>query len=437
MRKYLIVILCFSFMLASNIVWAHEGGEEDIFSEDDIFSEEESVVPIEEKTDDSILEIVTGESTTFSGEISANFGYDVTRKCLEGDQDCGDNPYSTSVESDLLLDVRLTKGIKSFADLWVSYSPQENEFDPDDEHLQTTLKEFFVDANIARKIYFRFGKQNLKWGRGYLWNPTDLISEDRKDFSDIDARREGIYGLKMHVPFGTTWNIYGFINASGANRTDEFAVAGKLEVLLPNDIEMSVSAWKKKDYVAVYGLDFATHKFNMDLRGEMSLSHGDNRHRLEIKDGEYLDTEVTDEWVPRLCVGFTKYFDFKDVNDRISVTGEFYYNHGGYEHDMLEDEVTRDRFLEGDYFESNNYGKYYAALFSSYSKFILSDMTLNLNALGNLSDSSFMMSSGVTYGFVNNVWLNFDINAYLGAENREYTLHGNAIGTDISINLTF
>jgi hypothetical protein len=104
---------------------------------------------------------------------------------------------------------------------------------------------------------------------------------------------------------------------------------------------------------------------------------------------------------------------------------------------MLEDEVTRDRFLEGDYFEPNNYGKYYAALFSSYSKFILSDMTLNLNALGNLSDSSFMMSSGVTYGFVNNVWLNFDINAYLGAENREYTFDGNAIGADISINLTF
>jgi len=421
----------------SGILGAQEGGDEDIFSEDDIFSEEESVVAIEEKTDDSILEAVTGESTTFSGEISANFGYDITRKCLEGNEDFGDNPYSTSIESDLLLDVRLTKGIKSFADLWVSYSPQENEYDPDSEHLQTTLKEFFVDANIARKVYFRFGKQNLKWGRGYLWNPTDLINEDRKDFSDMDARREGVYGLKMHVPFGTTWNIYGFVNASGANKTDEFAMAGKFEVLLPKNIETSVSAWKKKDYVAVYGLDFTTHKFNTGWHGEISLSHGANRHRLEIKDGEYIDTEVIDEWVPRVCVGLTKSFDFRDVNDRISLTAEFYYNHAGYENNMLEDGGTRDQFLRGSYFEPNNYGKYYAAVFSSYSKFLVSDMTLNLNAIGNLSDSSFMMSSGVTYGVVNNVWLNFDINAYLGAENREYTFSGNAIGTAVSVYLTF
>ncbi len=69
-----------------------------------------------------------------------------------------------------------------------------------EDPLQTTLKEFFADGNYKYKVYVRFGKQNLKWGRGYLWNPTDLISQDRKDFGDMDARREGVYGLKMHIP---------------------------------------------------------------------------------------------------------------------------------------------------------------------------------------------------------------------------------------------
>ena len=45
-----------------------------------------------------------------------------------------------------------------------------------------------VIYNIAKKVYFRFGKQALKWGRCYLWTPTDLLSEDRKSFADMEAR---------------------------------------------------------------------------------------------------------------------------------------------------------------------------------------------------------------------------------------------------------
>jgi hypothetical protein len=307
---------------------------------------------------------------------------------------------------------------------------------PNADHLQTTLKEFFLDVNISRKVYFRFGKQNLKWGRGYFWNPTDLISEDRKDFEDMEARREGVYGLKTHIPFGTTWNLYGFVNASGTEKTDEFAVAGKIEVLLPRNIEMAVSAWKKKDYLAVYGLDFATNKFNMDWRGELSLSNGDNRHRLEKKNGEYVDTEVKDEWVPRVCLGFTRNFDFRDVNDRISLTGEFYYNHGGYDENMLDD-ATRDQFLEGRYFEPGNYGKYYTAIFSSYQKFLVSDMTLNVNAISNLSDSSFIVASGVSYELANNAYLNANVSGYFGEKNREYTLAGNSLSAEASVDVAF
>lgn len=431
MQKFYAVACCLGMLLLTNLAWAADKAEED-----DIFSDAATVVDVKEKTDDSILDVLTEESVTFSGEIGANFGYQILRDYLDDKSDFEENPYTTTMESDLLLDVRLRKGIKAFADLWVEYNPKTDENRPDADHLQTTLKEFFVDANISQKVYFRFGKQNLKWGRGYLWNPTDLISVDRKDFNDMDARREGVYGLKMHVPFGTTWNIYSFVNASGANQADEFSVAGKVEVLLPKNIEMSVSAWKKKDYKAVYGVDFATHKFSTDWRGELSLSNGDNRHRLEQQNGEYVDQTVEDEWIPRVAVGFTRNFDWKDVKNRISITGEFYYNHGGYDDNMLED-ATRDQFLEGDYFEPNNYGKYYAALFASYSKFLVSDMTLNLRAISNLSDASTILTSGVSYGVVNNMVLNCEVSGYLGDDDREYTLSGNAIGIDVAASLNF
>ena len=431
--------------------------DDDFFSEDDIFSDVETVIDVAEATDDTILDVLTEESTTFSGLITANFGYVMTRDYFDDKSDWEENPYFTSMEGDFLLDVRLQKGIKAFADLWVAYTPQsatsssEEEDEnlwwpeddgetmkmPDDDPLQTTLKEFFVDGNYKRRVYVRFGKQNLKWGRGYLWNPTDLISQDRKDFGDMDARREGVYGLKMHIPFGTTWNIYSFINASGADKVDEFSYAGKVEVLLPQDIEMSVSAWKKKDYKAVFGLDFATHKFSTDWRGEVSLSKGDNVSRLEKHNGRYVDVENDSDWTPRVALGFTRMFDHRDINNRVSVTGEFYYNHAGYEDDMLGSDAIRDRFLEDGYFEPNNYGQYYAALFTSYNKFILSDMTLNVNAIGNLSDSSFMVSSGVTYGVINNLSLNCDVTGYLGSKNTEYTVMGDALGIDVSATLAF
>ncbi len=442
MKAYLTLLFCCFLLIAPVVVLA----QDDPFSEEDMFSDTDTMVNIEDATDDSILDVLTEESTTLSGEIAANFGYVLTRDYFDDKTAWEDNPYSTSMDGDFLLDVRLQKGIKAFADLGVIYTPQANaantgdaEMGPpvNDDPLQTTLKEFFVDGNYNRKVYVRFGKQNLKWGRGYLWNPTDLISEDRKDFGDMDARREGVYGLKIHVPFGTTWNIYSFINASGASKVDEFSFAGKVEVLLPQNIEMSVSAWKKKDYKAVYGIDFATHKFSTDWRGELSLSKGDNRSRLEQQNDQYVDVKNDTDWTPRMVLGFTRMFDHRDVNNRFTLTGEFYYNHAGYDDDMLGNETIRDRFLEDGYYEPNNYGKYYAALFTSYSKFIISDMTLNVNAIGNLSDSSFMVSSGLTYGVINNLSLSCTVSSYIGSKNTEYTLAGDALGIDVSASLAF
>jgi hypothetical protein len=103
---------------------------------------------------------------------------------------------------------------------------------------------------------------------------------------------------------------------------------------------------------------------------------------------------------------------------------------------MLEDE-TRDQFLEGGYFEPGNYGKYYAALFSSFSRFIVTDMTLNVKAIGNLTDSSFILSTGVDYVLTFNAMLSAKLNAYLGEENREYTVHGNALSAEVSVNIVF
>ena len=49
-----------------------------------------------------------------------------------------------------------------------------------DENTEYRLKNS-LSIPTEDKIYFRTGKQVLKWGRSYFWNPTDLINVE-KDF---------------------------------------------------------------------------------------------------------------------------------------------------------------------------------------------------------------------------------------------------------------
>ena len=419
-------------------------------ADDEIFgADDSSIVNIQEKTDASVGDLINQESVSFSGELSAKFGASLLRDYLDGDLDFEDNPYDTSIEGDFLLDIRLREGVKAFGDMWLSYSPQLNESHEnatngeesaaadEPEDFDSEIKELFVDVNIKQKVYFRGGKQTLKWGRGYFWNPTDVINEDRKSFSDMNARLEGTYGLKMHVPFGATYNIYGFANFDNAENLTEIATAGKFEFLLPNDVEMAVSAWQKHGFKPVFGLDFATYKWYTSFRGELSLSNGSNRRKVKADaGGNLVELEQADDWTPRFCFGATKSFDFKNYNDRISVTGEFYYDHDGYDDNLL-DENTRAAFLDGGYYQANYYGKYYAALFTTVAKFFSSDVTLNMNAIANVSDSSWLLMPGIVYEITNNATLSLDLTGHFGEDGREYTFGGQAVDLQFRVDLAF
>jgi hypothetical protein len=232
-------------------------------------------------------------------------------------------------------------------------------------------------------------------------------------------------------------NLYSFLNASGANTSDEFALAGKIEVLLPHTIEVAASAWAKSQYVAVYGLDFRASPANKtQMWGELALSYGDNQHRLEKNAADYVDTRQTDTWVSRMSVGVSRTFNIGMINDRLTVAGEFYHNGGGYTQNMLHDS-TREQFLISGYFENNNYVKSYAAMFTRFESFLVRDMTLSVNAISNLSDSSGVLRSGVEYQLANNATLSFDATRYLGPKNREFTLSGNAVNLEAMLSLSF
>ncbi|MFH1287420.1 MAG: hypothetical protein ABII25_01825 [bacterium] len=409
------------------VVYAQDAIDENaLFSSPDIGIATTGIVdnkPLEEEK----------KSVGFSGEITSVVNYTDTRDWIN------------YILGNFFIDTRLKKGTKGFTSIETKYTSES-------DTTNLTLKELFLDFNIKNKVYFRTGKQVIQWGRCYLWNPTDLINVEKKTFTEKIGAREGAYGIKTHIPFGAKLNIYSFIDTGKTSAADSTAVASKIEFLVGNT-EMAFAVWGKKGFKPVYGYDFSTRLFKIDTYGELAASHGDNYDKMAIENGMLVKSKSSNKWNPRASIGFNKSFDFRDVNDRITTTCEFYYNRAGYKENVFSDAAvypyqepianfdstgTKKEFLLGNnLYEMNSLSKYYAALFASYKKFIISDLTLNMNLIGNLNDNSFILSSGVNYQDLTDFNIGLTVYSYLGPSNREYTFLGSAINTQLTVGIIF
>ncbi|MGM0508933.1 MAG: hypothetical protein ACQERZ_07160, partial [Fusobacteriota bacterium] len=424
-KVILIMIIMTSFLNAQDDFGM---GEDDMFSEEGMFSEDTVMVEEEDVVSDEI-DIVQEETLGISGTVETINGYsksDLDKAWISTDE-LTENKVNNTIQGNIMMDVRLENGIKSFMNAALYYYPagkaKQKDIDisqlgldtdilpyEDEVITELILKEFFLDYNWENKIYFRTGKQVLKWGRGYFWNPTDVINIEKKSFLDMDSSREGVYGIKGHIPFGVSGNLYGFLNVNQSDNPGDMTVSGKYEFLVKNT-EMSVSSWLKKDKKPIYGVDISSRISDFDFRGEMSLNHGSE---ISIIDYDYLEMKkAANGWVPKISTGFTRSFDHGDITDRINITGEFYYNHVGYEENIFErlknNNNLKINFIQNQYEPYSN-SKYYTAFFGSIGKFIDNDMTYKVNGMVNLVDRSMILTNGLSYKPISDMTFNLDIN---------------------------
>jgi len=345
----------------------------------------------------------------------------------------------------LMLDARLKNGVKAFANMETSYVPRGRE-------TSSTLREAFLDFNLDRDIYFRTGKQVLQWGRCSLWNPTDLVNVEKKPFIRKIGYRDGAYGVKFHVPFGAAYNIYGFLDTGGAGEAQDLGGALKFE-LLAGKTEMAFSGWAKRRRYPVFGYDVSSRLGDVDIAGEVSVARRDNT-RFIRESGGVLDTYLKDDdWVTKAAVNFSEGFRLGNFNDRLTVAAEFFYNRTGYDGSPFRDKTaytytgplallsaagTKKDFLTGNgLYEPNYLSRWYGAVFTSVSRFIIEDMALNLNYVRNLSDDSGVLSAGVSYKNMNDLSAGFLASAYLGPGCREYTSSGAKLLLQLTAGVSF
>jgi len=385
----------------------------------------------------------------FSGEITSALA-DAFSRSLNAD-----SLYAFTV-CNIFLDARLPRDAKVFANV-------EGAFYSQNQLTAVALRELFLDFNFSRAVYFRAGKQVLQWGRCYLWNPTDLINIEKPRFIRKIGYREGAYGVKFHVPSGTGFNLYGFADTGSALAAEDAAGALKVEFLVGN-FEMAFSGWGKKGYHPVWGYDFSTRMAGIDILGEASVSRGENHAKMQL-DGDNQLTLAQDReaWVPRACLDISRSFRVGDFENRLTIVAEAFYNGSGYRDNVFADpaEYTfapgstmaapggpgapaviqrgtkRDFFALNNLHEFNYHSPWYAAVFGTFNRFILTDMSLNCNYVRNISDQSGILSLGVNYSELNGFTAGLLASAYLGEADREYTYAGQKYDVQLTVGFTF
>jgi hypothetical protein len=133
---------------------------------------------------------------------------------------------------DLWVDVRPNDRVRGF----VLGRAQVNPLVPDDVQqsvygqvlsTQVVLDQAWIRFDIERAVFVTAGKQQVTWGVGRFWNPTDFLHFRKRDPLSVFDQRQGEWMLKLHAPWESTgWNFYGILLLSGNEVVDQIGKVG-------------------------------------------------------------------------------------------------------------------------------------------------------------------------------------------------------------------
>lgn len=408
----------------------------------------------------------------FGGTAHAWAFWGVKRPWGETNYQFSNNTLSSYFQADLNLDIRPAPGFKVFTEFSLIYSPVNPISQTASNTLLLSAKEFFADFNLGQAIYFRLGKQVLTWGRGFFWQPTDLVNLEKRDVVNRDLIREGNYGLRVHIPYKTLFNLYSFLNLGSTLNYDQYAWSVKTEARF-GGLEVALSTLLRPKRQAVYGADFSFGLAGWNITGEASLFQEGQMDRLGTNITEVVVFGVTNRIpVPRIyrndttfakaSLGATKSFD----ENRWTFGIEGYYNGEGYDDNRLEDtnftalwagnalptaylQATAlsnfnsqpladwNKALGRVWYNALDHGKWYAAVFLSRGELFNKTTTIGLTGVLNLLDLSALVSLSASYSPVDQFAVNLRLPFYLGESGREFTFQKNFLPLQLELSYRF
>jgi hypothetical protein len=107
------------------------------------------------------------------------------------------------------------------------------------EDLSFDVNQFYADLNFADLLYLRAGKQRLKWGAGWVFNPSDPLNPP-KDPTETLQTREGVPALKAEL---ITSALSVAVFSTIYERLEDFGFGGKISSSALEGSDFSLSAY--------------------------------------------------------------------------------------------------------------------------------------------------------------------------------------------------
>ncbi|MFQ5641988.1 MAG: hypothetical protein ACE5IR_28775 [bacterium] len=250
-------------------------------------------------------------------------------------------------------------------------------------------------------LNFRVGKQQLPWGTGYSWNPTDIFND--KNLLDPTYEKVGVNAFKVEVPFGSEGMLTGILGIGEDWNSSIKAVKVKQHI---HGFDLSASFVEKTqegfDYTLASALsekrrlvggDFSGQLFGLGVWGEGAYNVMEDSENY----GQYL-----------LGTDYT-------LESGLYLTGEYYKNELGKADKSQYDFNDWMRLLSAD---GENLGRDYLFLGERYAITELWNWANYL--LINLNDKSGLVFPWFDYSFNDNTELMFVGYIPLGSKDTEF-----------------
>lgn len=269
-----------------------------------------------------------------------------------------------------------------------------------------SLREAFVDAAFADWLWLRAGKQVLQWSRCQLWTPSDLVNVEAPRLQQRLGAREGVTGVRAHVPLGAQFNLYGFADLHGVQTPSDIAMVGRMEFTLPHT-EVGLGVRQQDGKRTVPAIDLSTGFDRWQLAAEAAwLAPGT---LTDVKIDSFASLVAVDARTPQISVGLSRPFDALGQTDRLRLGAEGFWNPQGVAGNAFQPLASvryrmplvlgLDTIREGPAaalrvfgggMRPYQIGRWYVMAYANLDKAPFVSSSARITAIGNLSDNSWL-----------------------------------------------
>lgn len=263
-------------------------------------------------------------------------------------------------------------------------------YEPYDNSIEYFVDNAYFQASFGPAVFYA-GRQRVKWGTGYFWNPSDKL-QTAKNLTDPAQDVPGLYGLRYDHSFG-------FLSASvitavepselGSEAAENFTVATQLYKLIGTaDFFLNGTYRHNKIQTIGAAVSWDAGFAVLNLEGAAIRYMGGELNPLRL-----LGKKGPDDIGYDLSVGLSK-----TVGESFFITLEYSRKEWGLSNSEYAELLT---VPEGSYYAAFGSKREHAALSASYT--IDSRVSVSVLALYGPADGSLLFYPAISY-VENNNW---------------------------------